>query len=52
MHNYYFKDGKLVFTKEYHLKRGYCCGNLCVNCPYYPKGEKGNTNVKKEENKN
>ena len=26
--------GLLVFTREYHLKRGYCCGSGCVNCPY------------------
>ena len=27
-------DGKIVFTKEYHLRRGSCCGNACINCPY------------------
>lgn len=33
--DYYINnDGKLVFTKEYHLRRGTCCGNGCVNCPY------------------
>jgi hypothetical protein len=26
--------GNLIFTKEYHLKRGYCCQNGCVNCPF------------------
>ncbi len=26
--------GHIVFTKEYHLKRGYCCKNSCLNCPY------------------
>lgn len=31
---YYNEDGNLVFTKEYHLKRGHCCKNLCLNCPY------------------
>jgi len=24
----------LVFTREFHLKRGYCCTNGCKNCPY------------------
>ena len=24
----------MVFTKEYHLKRGHCCKNGCKNCPY------------------
>lgn len=26
--------GRMVFTKTYHLKRGYCCGNQCRHCPY------------------
>lgn len=28
------KDGLMVFTKEYHLKRGYCCESGCSECPY------------------
>ena len=33
--DYYFNsDGLVVFTAEYLLERGYCCGNGCVNCPY------------------
>ena len=33
--DYYFNsDGLVVFTKEYLLQRGYCCGNGCKNCPY------------------
>jgi hypothetical protein len=28
------EDGNFVFTKEYHLKRGYCCKNRCLNCPW------------------
>lgn len=32
---YYFnKEGNLVFTEAYHLKKGYCCGNGCRHCPY------------------
>ncbi len=26
--------GLIVFTAEYLLQRGYCCGNGCRNCPY------------------
>ena len=26
--------GLLVFTREYLLRRGYCCKNGCRNCPY------------------
>ena len=33
--DYYInEDGNLVFTKEYHLKRGTCCKNKCLNCPW------------------
>ena len=28
------ENGNYVFSKWYHLKRGYCCKNGCVNCPY------------------
>ena len=31
---YHSKEGYIVFTKKYHLKRGYCCNNNCKNCPY------------------
>ncbi|HKK88938.1 MAG TPA: DUF5522 domain-containing protein [Saprospiraceae bacterium] len=31
---YYNEDGLLVFTAQFHLKRGYCCGNACKHCPY------------------
>ena len=35
----YVMDNQLmVFSAWFHLKRGYCCGNGCVNCPY-PKDE-------------
>ncbi|MGI8811815.1 MAG: DUF5522 domain-containing protein [Pyrinomonadaceae bacterium] len=29
-----FEDGLMVLTAKYLLERGYCCGNLCRNCPY------------------
>lgn len=45
--DYYInEDGKVVFTKEYHLNRGHCCGSGCKHCPYVPKHTKGNTNHK------
>lgn len=30
------KDGTKyrVFTEKFHKKRGFCCGNGCINCPY------------------
>jgi len=32
--DYYVEKGKVVFTAEYHLKRGYCCNSKCRHCPY------------------
>ncbi|SMD02318.1 DUF5522 domain-containing protein [Pedobacter africanus] len=33
--DYYFnEEGLMVFTREYHLKRGYCCKNKCKHCPW------------------
>ncbi|TDH24035.1 hypothetical protein EXU57_16260 [Segetibacter sp. 3557_3] len=33
--DYYFNpDGRMVFTRSYHLDRGYCCGNGCKHCPF------------------
>ena len=31
---YILPNGLLVFTASYLLRRGYCCGNGCLNCPY------------------
>jgi len=37
-------EGLIVFTKEYHLKRGYCCKSGCLNCPWnYTGNEKRRT---------
>jgi len=32
--DYYFDNGLLVMTAKFHLRRGYCCGNLCRHCPF------------------
>ena len=31
---YYNAEGLMVLTETYHLKRGRCCGNGCLHCPY------------------
>lgn len=31
---YLDENGFMVFTKAYHLKRGYCCKNGCKQCPW------------------
>lgn len=30
----YNDEGYIVLTEKYHLERGFCCGNGCINCPY------------------
>jgi hypothetical protein len=30
-------------SKEFLLKKGFCCGKRCVNCPYIPKWLRGST---------
>jgi hypothetical protein len=34
--DYYWEDGKFVFTEKYHLDKGYCCQSIgrCRHCPY------------------
>jgi hypothetical protein len=31
---YYNRDGFMVLTAAYLLKRGYCCQSGCLHCPY------------------
>jgi hypothetical protein len=31
---YYDTNGLVVFTAQYHLDKGFCCGNGCRHCPY------------------
>ena len=40
--HYYLENGKVVFTEQYHIDRGFCCGNFCRHCAYEPKHIKGN----------
>jgi hypothetical protein len=32
--DYTIENGFFVFTGHYLLKRGFCCGSGCRNCPY------------------
>ena len=34
VHYYLNQDGLMVFTEQYHLEKGYCCGLGCLHCPY------------------
>jgi hypothetical protein len=40
-------EGYIIFTEKYHLKRGYCCKNICKHCPFGY--NKKNTTTKKEQ---
>ena len=31
---YFTPEGHVVWTEQYHLKRGYCCQSGCRHCPY------------------
>ncbi|GAA3974032.1 hypothetical protein GCM10022407_19760 [Hymenobacter antarcticus] len=31
---YYTPEGYLVFTEQYHRRRGSCCQNSCRHCPW------------------
>jgi hypothetical protein len=47
--DYYFnEEGLMVFTEQYHLKRGFCCKNRCRHCPWKYWGEK-NIETKKKK---
>ena len=43
--DFYIENKIYVFTKEFHLKRGSCCGNGCRHCPFFPAHKKGNTTI-------
>ena len=45
--DYYLEKGQIVFTEEYLIKRGTCCGSGCKNCPYDPSATKGNKELRK-----
>ncbi|PYP92082.1 MAG: hypothetical protein DMG65_05530 [Candidatus Angelobacter sp. Gp1-AA117] len=32
--DFYIENGLYVFTREYLLKRGFCCQSGCRHCPY------------------
>jgi len=32
--DFYFEGGLMVFTADFHLRRGYCCDHGCRHCPY------------------
>lgn len=43
--DYYLEGDYVVFTRGYHLKRGWCCGSGCRHCPYSPRATRGSTTI-------
>ncbi|HSI11897.1 MAG TPA: cysteine-rich CWC family protein [Chthoniobacter sp.] len=35
--DFYLEGDYVVFTAQYHLRRGSCCGSGCRHCPYTPR---------------
>lgn len=48
--DYYYDNGFIIMTEHYLAKRGYCCGNGCKNCCYFPRHAKGSVNINVEKN--
>lgn len=34
LEDFYYEGEMIVFTANYHLRRGYCCESGCRHCPY------------------
>ena len=47
--DYYLDNSLFVFTRVFHEKRGFCCGNGCKHCAYEPPHIKNNTKLKPTE---
>jgi hypothetical protein len=46
--DYYInEDGNYVFTEAYHIKRGTCCKNRCLHCPWHYGRDKKAKRIKK-----
>ena len=45
---FYEENGCKVMTEEFHKQRGFCCGNGCRHCCYWPRHTKGATIIKTE----
>ena len=48
--HYYLENGKVIFTEQYHIDRGFCCGNGCRHCAFQPTHIKGSNDIKNVNN--
>lgn len=46
--DFYMEGEKTVLTAEYHIKRGFCCGSGCKECPYDPEYQRGTLTLKEK----
>lgn len=44
--HYYMEGDRVIFTEEFHKRRGSCCGNYCRHCAFLPAHKKGNKVLK------
>jgi hypothetical protein len=47
--DFYYDGPYMVFTAEYHLKRGYCCQSGCRHCPYGFKATKSDNTSESQD---
>jgi hypothetical protein len=48
--DFYVENGFFVFTEQYHLKRGICCGSNCRHCPFDHQNVKSDLNNIEKKN--
>ena len=47
--SYYYMEGeRVIFTEEFHINRGMCCGNGCRHCVFIPRHTKNATIIKRD----
>lgn len=42
---YLDEQGLMVFTRQYHLRRGFCCKSGCLHCPWGYRKKKRSTEL-------
>lgn len=47
--DFYWEGAWMIFTRQFLLRRGYCCGSGCRHCPYEPRQTKGTTTIATEQ---
>ncbi|MBD2767164.1 hypothetical protein IC235_04550 [Hymenobacter sp. BT664] len=46
---YYTPEGYLVFTEQYHRRRGSCCRNGCRHCPWKFRAQAGQPDASQQK---